>query len=190
MFNSKVISHFILSTMLFASTACAAKEGESFLCGSNQLIKLGVASVNLGETSTTFPMAGYGLRYEVEDSALEISMAGGTKELRNKDVTFISFPKMTYLRYLQPHESSSFFYGGGLNYSWIKVKDNHWDYRRATSKEKFSGLLAEAVVGYEFTRNKYFKPIIQLELNQAIVSGKQGQKMPKPFALASFSVGL
>lgn len=119
--------------------------GDSF-----NYLKLGAGGTKNG----VGPTIGIGRRFALEGSALDISAnwTGGS------EANYFSLPKMMYLKYLNPGSPSSFYVGGGLSLGRIASKDY-----------KFSGLLAEAAVGYEMQRDEKFKLFAELDFSHGIV---------------------
>jgi hypothetical protein len=120
------------------------------------------------------PAIGIGRRIGMEGAAIDIS----TNWYGSRKTGYFSLPKMLYLSYLTPNCDSSFYYGGGLSFGGIGSKGH-----------TFSGLLAEAAVGYEFQRDSDVKLFAQLDFSHGIVpfSSKHGFHGFSP-AIA-FSVG-
>lgn len=143
-------------------------------------LQLGAGHFNAGSSSTLAPLMGFGKRFEIDEAAMDISATWAMHEShRGNETTFYALPKITYLQFAQPAQTSTFFYGGGL--SWSSVKKDQ--------ASKFRGLFGQVVVGYEFKRQVRYRPFIQLEFMQPLVAQKKVGQFPGPSALITLNLG-
>ncbi len=143
----------------------SVKKADSF-----NYLKLGAGGARGG----VGPSIGIGRRIGMEGAAIDIS----TNWFGSNKTGYFSLPKMLYLAYLTPNCDSSFYYGAGMSFGGIGSKGH-----------TFSGLLAEAAVGYEFQRDSDVKLFAQLDFSHGMIpfSSKHGFHGFSP--AVAFSVG-
>jgi len=141
-------------------------------------VNLGGGTLSSGSSSDVAPLFAFGRRFDIGNAALDISAGWAGSEHSGYDVEYFYFPKVVYLAYEKPNAISSFFYGGGLSWSGYRKMNQH-----------FSGISAEAVVGYELQRNSNIRPMVQLELSQPLLAYSYRGTHPGPAVQMSMNVG-
>ncbi|MDP1608413.1 MAG: hypothetical protein Q8L98_03755 [Chlamydiales bacterium] len=141
---------------------------------------------------TLIPGVGVGYRRGAV-SAIDVSVGLSTKkeETGSESIQW-SFPKMTFLRYLTPNRTSSFYFGAGLNwggvYQYISADENIPE--AEDTKRAFVGLSPLACIGYELNHNtqQAWRSFFEFEVSQPAISVMQVGELPGP--IAQLSVGL
>lgn len=145
-------------------------------------VRLGAGKVTPNSHSDIGPSIHLGRRYELDDSAIDISInwahSEGANGYRKHD--FVSFPKILYLYYHEPQCDNSWFYGPGLSWAWLK-RDRH--------DKEFTGICLEGAVGYEFKRYSDIRTIIQLDVSQPLLAADKKGGIPGPVITCSAGVG-
>lgn len=122
-------------------------------------VRLGVSDKDAINTFETVPGLGLGYRYGMKDSAVDVS-ANYTSQIVGStinDTYFYTLPKATYLRYISDDfQTESFYYGAGAAFGGVKK----------VAETSFTGLIANATVGYEMNRDKEFHSFVQLDVSQ------------------------
>ncbi|MEN9654656.1 MAG: hypothetical protein RL235_768 [Chlamydiota bacterium] len=147
------------------------------------------------------PGLAYGYRLHSGRSALDLSVgfSGGTKS--HSSAYSFTLPKANYLFYLDPKQDASAYFGGGLAYTImhgtkrVEVANNcdncdiDYDFGGGHYYEtsSFSGLVANAAVGYEMMRGERFCSFVQCDINQPVVAASTQGKFPGPSI--EFSIG-
>ncbi len=150
-------------------------------------IKIGSGVFDTQDGWVGTPIVSFGKRFELGDSALEISGGYGKHNHANGDrFTYFSLPKITYVQFYNPTVSSGFFYGGGLSFSQVKNTTNYYS---QNSDNKFTGAFAEGTVGYEFKRNSSICPIFYIDVSQALVAESKVGHHPGPSIMIGMSAG-
>ncbi|MGD9592868.1 MAG: hypothetical protein AB7V32_10140 [Candidatus Berkiella sp.] len=149
-------------------------------------IKIGMGVFNTQSGTKSAPIVSIGKRFELDDSALEISAGYGQHKHDNEKFSYFSLPKITYVKFHQPSAPSGFFYGGGLSFSQVK---NASSYYFQTEDNKFTGAFAEGTLGYEFKRNAAISPILYVDVSQGIVAQSKEGRHPGPSVMVGISAG-
>lgn len=151
-------------------------------------IRLGVSDKDAINSFETVPGLGLGYRYGMKDSAVDVS-ANYTSYVGStlNDSYFYTLPKATYLRYVSDDfQRASIYYGAGAAIGGLKK----------VAAPSFTGLIANATVGYEMNRDQEFHSFVQLDVSQptAYINSSSTKtfiswkNLPGP--LAEVSVGL
>jgi hypothetical protein len=148
------LSIFALCTCIFG-TAVGQEENQiqkanSATADSFNYLKLGLGGAQGGIK----PSIGIGRRFGMEGSAIDVSFNWTGTDT----IGYFSLPKMLYLSYLTPCSPTSFYYGAGLSLGRI-----------GSSGHKFSGLLAEAAIGYEMQRDEKIKLFAEIDFSHGLV---------------------
>jgi hypothetical protein len=142
-------------------------------------VKLGGGVFNIDGGWYNAPFVSFGKRFELGDSAVEISAAWGEHDYSDDSkLKYYSLPKIIFLQFADPVAKSSFFYGGGLSWSGIRKGDT-----------KFDGIFAEVTMGYEFKRNASICPIVHIDLAQPLMAQRHEGSHPGPAVLLGMSIG-
>lgn len=149
-------------------------------------IKLGTGVFNTANGSEVVPLISIGTRFELDDSAIEISTGYGNHNHGDK-FSYYTLPKVTYVKFHEPNANSGFYYGGGLSFSSMKYSPS---YHSDNSYNKFTGIFAEGTVGYEFRRNAAICPIVYLDISQPMVAESKVGRHPGLAAMLGLSVGI
>ena len=86
-------------------------------------------------------------------------------------------PKLTYLTYVTPKESSSLYYGLGGSWGGIHAQDSHFD-----------GILANGSIGYELNRNKNIRSVMQMELGYPVLPIAKHGDFKKPIIEIAYNL--
>jgi hypothetical protein len=157
-------------------------------------IKMGAGLARTGTTQTTIPVLSIGKRYELGDSAIEVSGAWGDHTTTNgSKATYYSLPKVMYLGFLEPNSRHSYYYGGGLSWGRVKLREpvnynknyNAYEYKGS----HFSGIFAEGTAGYELHRTTALRTMIELNLSQPMIAESKSGGHPGPTAFLGLSLG-
>jgi hypothetical protein len=152
-------------------------------------VRLGVSDKDAVNTFETIPGLGLGYRYGMKDSAIDVS-ANYTSQIVGSSVNdtyFYTLPKATYLRYISDDfQRASIYYGAGAGFGGLKK----------VAASSFTGLIANATVGYEMNRDQEFHSFVQLDVSQPATYVNSSstktfiswKNLPGP--LAEVSVGL
>lgn len=159
------IKHLFLNLAIFltvlnsmrATENCEREYREPVFFGSSyNYIKMGGSLIAVGSSTPVGPAVGVGRRFVSGAKAIDLSL----------NVAFIdkgyccALPKIQYLHYFQPEQSTSLYVGGGLAYGIIKNQ---------SKTEKFEGITAEFSVGYEFNRDSPLRLFTQLDVSQGMI---------------------
>lgn len=178
--HKKIATYFVFLISFFSSFAVNANNFNYYQ------LKMGSGVFNSGNGAEVTPILSFGTRYELDDSAIEISAGYGNKQHHGEKFSYYSLPKITYVQFHNPGANSGFYYGGGLSFSRIKYTP---DFQSDHSKQKFNGVAAEGTIGYEFKRNASICPIVYLDISQPMVAESKEGRHPGPAAMAGLSVG-
>lgn len=149
-------------------------------------IKLGSGVFNTSGHTTIAPVISLGKRFEMGDSALEISTSWGNNDQHDGEkLSYFAFPKITYIVFHNPQANAGFFYGGGLSYSSIKKSFNIYSNEE---NKKFKGIFGEGTIGYEFNRSAKICPALYVDISQPIVAESKYGRQPGPALLLGMSV--
>ena len=144
-------------------------------------IKLGPEITNLGRHNVVMPGFGFGFRSESNTSAVDCSFSGAFAETKEGATIYHIFaPKLLYLKYLNSYSPSALFVGFGSSWSLI---------RNEVTKNEFNGLAGILSAGIERNRSSRMRQIIQIDVNQPLLSLKIGNSLPLPTIETSFSLG-
>ena len=140
-------------------------------------VRFAVAESNLAQMNPILPGFGVGYRRISGDGSVDISINGiGLAEHKNSRILW-SFPKASYIRYLQPHLKQSYYVGGGLAWGGISSK-----------QQSFIGIVPSVTGGYEFFRKSNVLGFTELNISQpAIAVYREGSF---PGTIAEFKVGV
>lgn len=145
-------------------------------------VRMSVADPDLNKFQT-IPGVGFGYRYGLINSAIDIS-ANYAREARTADAETFSYAiPVSYLRYVSNDAApQSFYYGAGLG--WAGSQKN------AVYE---NGLNASATVGYEMYRTQNIHSFVQMDVSHPAInvstSSVSLQKTFKPLAQVSFGLG-
>lgn len=129
---------------------------------------------------TLVPSIAAGRRYEIDESAIDISCGFSFFSNSKKDFLQFYLPKIAYIKYLN---NSPYYCGAGLSYL-TQYNDDSKSY------SNFSGIAAHLSTGAEFGRHERIRQIVQLELSQPTIPAyKSGSKFPKPTLQVSAGIG-
>lgn len=142
-------------------------------------LKLGGGNFAAGNSSNMIPYMTFGRRFEMGDSAVDVSVGGGQhKSDSGLKSSYITLPKLTYIHFDQAYALDSLFYGGGL--SWSSVKNDGFQFR---------GIYMEGTIGYEFKRNTNLRPMVQLDISQPLLAEKKIGSHPRSSLMLGLSMG-
>lgn len=177
----KLFYHSALISLLFSPAVFANNNFDYYQ------IKIGSGVFNTQNGWVGAPIVAFGKRFEMGDSALEISAGYGKHNHANGDrFSYYSLPKITYVSFHDPQAPSGLFYGGGLSFSQVK---NSASYYSQNQDSKFVGAFAEGTFGYEFKRNAAICPILYVDISQAMVAESKQGKHPGPSIMIGMSAG-
>lgn len=156
---------FIIALCLFGIKIQAEENSEPF-CTSNTLLyfKMG-GSVLPGDNRTFLPTAGIGTRGQLGYLGFDLSSNVSTTLLNN----YIAL-KGLVLFYPVSIFGHHIYFGMGAAAGYrgkISLKGRSADY---------TGMTAEAVIGYEFTHYRYFRKFIQVEISEPLYN-KEGNRL-------------
>jgi hypothetical protein len=147
--------------------------------------RMGIADPDAINSVQTLPGLGFGYRYGMYQSAVDIS-ANYTSHATKDTYKSFSYtaPKISYLRYLSSDIApQSFYLGAGLGWSAV-IKG---------SPDDFQGVSATISAGYETNRNQNVHGFFQIDVSQAAVEITTTtallQKSWKPLAEVSLGLG-
>lgn len=129
-----------------------------------------------GNSTSTGGAVTLGIRAEKEDFAYDFSLTGGG--LNNGAIW--NTPKIMYLKYSNPCDDNTFYYGGGLSWGGIRNK---------SSNQYFEGIMAELAIGYRFNRSSNLMSFIELTASQPVIPTNRVKTHITPPAL-SLGLGL
>lgn len=156
--------------VLETETSCV----EQMFCNSYKYVKLGGGIFS--SPCSMGPAVSIGCRLEENDHAIDISTnyAGRSRDF------IVTIPKALYLRYANPCECKSIYYGGGLSFGWIHQHE---------SKKSFAGLMGELCLGYDFSRYTKTKIFAEVTLTQALVPVSSKNKYTAPVLTVTCGIG-
>ena len=138
--------------------------------------KMGGGLIPSGEGAQFGPAFGFGERFERGIHAVDLSINGGYANGNS----YFTLPKVMYLHFFNPDDASSLYAGGGLSYGHIRNKASHKD---------FTGILAEAAVGYEWMRHTSIRSFVELNISQGAIALSSNHHYMTPVVSVSFGVG-
>lgn len=158
---------------------------------------------------TVMPGLGVGYRATYDHHAVDLSIEGSRREIRDADgdrTTNLSWtlPRANYLYYVTPKKSSSLYAGGGLAYGGMKqttpinaiAEEQEKDGTITTlavaahdKKQWFYGIIANVSVGYEFGHLIGAKTLIQLDVSQPAIAVSRDGDFFGPKVSLSAGVG-
>tara|TARA_R110002110_G_scaffold415609_1_gene651424 strand:+ start:10386 stop:10973 length:588 start_codon:yes stop_codon:yes gene_type:complete len=160
---------------------------ESSNPGNLYQVKLGAGIAQSGKQNASMPLVSFGKRYEVGDAAIEISTSWGTHKSDSGFKTlFYNLPKITYIAFLNPNSSTSFYYGAG--FSWGSIEQKAPKYL-PIEKSYFTGIFAEGTAGYELHRTTAIRTMVELSLSQPLVANSKRGPHPGPTGFLSLIFG-
>lgn len=180
--TDKIIAALIAPLLL---SPIASKANPPASEGSFYQIKMGAISMQAGNENDIVPALSIGKRFEMEDSAVEITTAWGEHYHRpGQKSTFFSLPRVIYLNFYEPSHQHSLFYGAGLSWSRTRIRNDFQDY-----DARFNGIHGEGVVGYELKRTSRFRSIAELNVSQPMLAYHREGKHPGPNVFLNVSLG-
>jgi hypothetical protein len=171
--KNNIIYFFVLCVLMISNAVSQEYQEESVCsirCENYNYLKLGAGYFADGMG----PVIGLGRRFAFEEAAIDISF----NWMGRDKAYYFSSPKMLYLYYLTPFNPSSFYLGGGLGLGAIRGKH-----------DKFSGLLAEASVGYEMRRNTLLRLFAEINFSHGLIPFHSKYKVRGFSPAISFSAG-
>ncbi len=143
--------------------------------------------VRLGPSNNSFtkeilPSISLGRRYEIPNSAIDISAGFGYlgKTYSNSHAYYSYLPKIMYLRYTSQELENTFFYGSGMSFFGSASQSR---------SSKFFGIAAHVSAGYEFGRHDRIRQLTQLDISQPILPAYNKDNFPLPIIELSAGVG-
>lgn len=124
------------------------------------------------------PGLGIGFRYKTAASAFDICVSGvGLNESRSRNYQFL-LPRIGYISYINPTDEKTYYYSYGLAWGFIE-----------NSKQKFTGIVAHASLGYEFFKSAEFLGFSEATIYQPALSIKEISQYPSPTFEMSVGMG-
>lgn len=145
-------------------------------------VKMGAGDSHPTNSAQVLPGIGLGYRLNGGNSAIDFSAhytSGRGVKGDKERAYFLTFPRVSYLRYLSPKSPHSLYGGVGLAWTTLKTKDNR----------RFNGLTPSATVGYEITRQSRLKTFLQIDVSQPALAESSKGAFPGPVAEASVGFG-
>jgi hypothetical protein len=133
------------------------------------------ADSDLIHANSICPGFGLGYRRLAGDGAIDLSISGNGSSHFSKSCW--TFPKLSYLHYLNPNEARSYYMGGGL--AWGGVHPER--------KTDFIGIIPSFTLGYEIAHKAPLLGFIELNVSQPAVPLEKKGRFPGP--IAEISVG-
>ena len=141
-------------------------------------VRFATGERDLARLDSVLPGFGLGYRRLAGDGAIDISTSGILREQGKGGQAFWTLPKVSYVHYLDPSSERSLYLGGGLGWGGV-VAPGH----------KFTGIISNATVGYEFMRHTAFLGFTEFTLSQPAIPLSEKGGFPGPAAELSVGVG-
>lgn len=169
-------------------------------------MKVGVNESDVPKNDETLmPGLGIGYRTSFGHHAVDVSVEGNTRQIRNiaqEKVTNYSYtlPKVNYLFVLSPKSNNSLYAGAGLAVGGLKqttvvaaideIINEDLSVTPAVAafekNQEFHGLIPNVAVGYEFNRNGAVKTFVQLDVSQpALAVMREGDFLAPKVAISA-----
>lgn len=141
-------------------------------------VQFAAAETDITRMHSVLPGLGIGYRRLAGDGAADISVRGiGNAEKKNGRV-FWTFPKTSYIHYLQPDEKQSFYIGGGLAWGGLSSK-----------YQNFIGIVPSVTGGYEFVRKSTVLGFTELNISQPAIAVYRNGAFSGPIAECTVGIG-
>ena len=122
------------------------------------------------------PGLGIGYRRLAGNGAADISV-NGIGRIGSKWGSW-TFPRASYIHYIQPNAEKSAYVGGGLGWGGVSAKSR-----------PFIGLMPNATLGYEFARREAVLGFAELTVTQPAIPAYQTGAFPGPVAELKTGIG-
>ncbi|MCF7806174.1 MAG: hypothetical protein K9M07_03340 [Simkaniaceae bacterium] len=140
---------------------------------------LGTVGIENNKMWIIAPQLSFGKRVVYHESGVDFSAVAGYSLSKQKVISY-ALPKIMYIRYLEPVENNSTYYGIGGSWGGIHNLETH---------KHFHGILLNAAVGIEFNRKTRFPNMIQLDLAIPAISAFKEGSTPSPSLSLSYALG-
>lgn len=150
-------------------------------------LRMGVTDSYPVDSVKVIPGIGLGYRLNSGNAAIDIS-ANYTGVVGSKEdigTYFYTLPKASYLYYITPAKSESFYAGAGLAFGGMKTKD----------EREFQGFIPSVTAGYEMNRKGNWRSFVQMDVSQPALATRysnppEASSKRYPGPVAEMAVGL
>lgn len=141
-------------------------------------VHFAAAESDVTQMHSLLPGLGIGYRRLAGDGAADISISGiGYAEKKNSRI-FWTFPKTSYIHYLQPDQKQSYYLGGGLAWGGLDSKS-----------QNFVGIIPSITGGYEFVRKSTVLGFTEFNISQPALAVYRNGAFPGPIAECTVGIG-
>ena len=189
---------FLLATTLgFTSELPLPKTGEFFKTGPEITtpIKKGTIYIRANTDTQTAhgtdlsPGLGIGYRRSFGHSGVDISLnySEGSGWTGDQKLITWTFPKVSYLYYVNPYKSTSFYAGTGIGWGGTSFEISEIE---SAEDSSFTGLIPNITFGYEFLRSSILTSFLELNISQPLIPRNfEGTSKPTPLIELSLGAG-
>lgn len=134
------------------------------------------------------PGFGLGYRRSFGHSGVDVSVnySEGSGWTGNQRLITWTTPKVSYLYYLNPFKTTSFYAGTGMGWGGTSYEIRHVETEE--NDTSFVGLIPHVTFGYEFLRSSILTSFLELNVSQPLIP-RYFEGASKPTPLVEFSVG-
>lgn len=175
-------SEIPLSNVEMSKPSASLEEEEVFEKGF-YYVRFATAESSFNDAGNTFvPGLGLGYRRRTGSGAADISISGIGRSARKNEWYSWTFPKVSYIQYLNPVATDSFYFGGGLAWGGI-------DSKKQGRRQEFIGIIPSAILGYEFARKSTVLGFTELNISQPASAIYQRGPFLGPVIEVNFGMG-